>query len=526
MNAELAEGYNVLQPPQTQACCFLGKKPKKQVDEKHNLPEAPTACDRYIMKGPMLLDVATHVTQSCGLCTCNAVNALRERHGVKQPECDVDFTTGDYGKFLNFMKKEIAKEYDEKFMYWAENWIKKWPKGKREMFKRAAEKQLGNLHKVKAHVKDEPINKGIDEFGDINQMNKARLIQAYGDIAAQLLVSIECYAFQKAATTAFDGSKTYKGVSITIASEQNCKEKGDWFREHYNRYSNPMFYERDGENWDATQNARHFAAKLLLYEVAGRDFVNYMSSAYRVNGTLYSKNKVDAIRYTMNGTVKSGHVDTSIGNGLVNALISATCLIHHGKKGSIIVTGDDLLVIVEGDFDVGSFVEFEKRCGIIPKAGKIDDPERVTFASGVFVPCGNSSWAYIPMPGRNLAKLYWSRKPPGQKRLKNWLYSVSKGMDALLTVPVVSELIRRNSKEGKLIPIFSEKYMMRKMAVYNPILPNAAIAWFRRRYGFDVKEIERLEELIRSAPRGSIIKDKSFDHMLRLDSTEPDERDW
>jgi hypothetical protein len=415
---EVIEGFYPLAADTTTTTC-LGIPQTHTFDPKHAICERPPqGCPRVQQVGATALGPVFSMAWVCRSCPCNALNALLLRHGVRQPDFTASFS--DYG----YLHPEFAAAYAAADALYYDGWLSKWSESKRVAIEYSVLHDPVRPNRVKAFVKREVYHKPA---------RKARLIQGYSTLATQERCAREFTCFQKALSMVFGvqggGREVFSGIYLSFASGANGVDLSVWMSLALDRcQGRPMFYERDGKNWDATMQRPHHELKLAFMRVVSPRLAAFVDASYSVKGVVRAQ--VGRIVYRLEGTVKSGHNDTTSGNSLVNGLIAAESMRSCGLRGSIIVAGDDLLTVVDGDFDCERLIAAESGYGIIPEARKFSDVSDVHFISGCWLAVARNPTRYIfaPLLGRLLCRLWWTTNPPGRKRLADYLYSVSSGL--------------------------------------------------------------------------------------------------
>ncbi len=178
--------------------------------------------------------------------------------------------------------------------------------------------------------------------------------------------------------------------------------------------------ERDGKNWDANVQREHRFALAEWYGLISKELREQALKQIKVHGR-YTKGRV-RISYVVDGTVKSGHWDTSSGNGVLNIEVTmqaVTSLPEHLRPTEIrgLVMGDDLIVWLYFDHVVdphdykGAISAAEARLGIHPVRGLFSDLLNASFCSMGFYRTSDGGYVALPKIGRCLAKLFWTITP-------------------------------------------------------------------------------------------------------------------
>lgn len=406
------------------------------------------------------------------------------RHGSKAPDCPNDF--GWYISKFETHEDQLAELYHTHLIEHGGDWIDRWPQTKRDSILESQRSDFITPDKVKCMVKRETGHK---------KPSKARCIQFYPNLATQAEFAPETASLQKAwchQYRRFRIDPENRNMRVTFSSGMNAAALGDWATEALADYTEPMFYERDGKNWDATMGEKHHELKKRVYKMAGAEYVAFMDQAAKVKG--FGAFDKQVLRYKLDFTTKSGHNDTTLGNNIINAAI--TCTVFAGMKCDIMIAGDDLLVIVEGDFDEHAIAVKEKGFGIKPEYRKFRSIEDSSYISGLFAitPQGVK---FIARPARMLSCLFWTVKPPSTKpkNLRAFQRGVAKGvLPTMQDVPIIGEWLKMIGDEGEEI-----KDRSRRVYTYGAEVRADFSQWFERRYGLNKDDINEATELLLSA---------------------------
>ncbi len=483
-------GFHRLHSATTNTLC-LGYGDLSKVDPKHeiDIPEVP--CERKAQKGATLYSWTTRLSYVLSSCRCNFQNALVNRHAVLQPPVNLPFTHSEV--LLKSLLREVGQWYRLELLElkYGDKWIMRWGLLKRLAIQASIVWDALLPNKVSSFIKRE-VNH--------SRPSKARLIQGYENLATQAAFAPEFAALQKAWGRVFNGTRRFHGIDITFSSGMNHRQLGDWLRDSLEMFPNARFYERDGKNWDATMQKKHFDLKCLAFQVAGKDFLDFARASFDVRGTAKNLKGGDRIRYRLRGTVKSGHNDTSSGNSLVNAMIIYEAMRLLGLKGRIIVNGDDCLVVLDRNVSKEDLMKIERALGIVPEARVFDRWQDVSFLSGIWAPTGDDEhpYAFIPKPGRLLARCFWSVKTMSKKQMSTWARDVAACiLVGSRNVPVISTFLCRGGGlssdfEPKTFNVIGRNYS--DFAVVNPIRKGGPVVqWFLDRYHIDSAQLAEVE---------------------------------
>lgn len=377
-------------------------------------------------------------------CEHNALNALVNRHAVVQPRCRrlhlprrlVHFVAGMYAETALLIPK----------------WMSKWSAAKQKVIKESIRLQPAVPDRVKPFVKREVNHK---------PPTKARLIQGYMTPSTQAVFGPELYAFQKSLGFLVD-FEIFPGIFITVGSGRNAKFLAEW--PGMCPFDCAVYYERDGKNWDATMSAEHHRVKIELMRSCAPPMAEFVDTCFRVKAIYRNaKTRAVAFRYTLNGTVKSGHNDTTSGNTIVNLIIVSNAMRDLGFRGRCIATGDDLLVQLDpsscaarSDLSqvCSALLKREAMYGIKPEGRCFHDIEDSTFVSGRWVRDGVVH-RFLPLMGRLVARLWWTVKPPSSAKRAAYLHGVATAIRSVSQGCLVADGLT------SWVPATSAKYDMK-----------------------------------------------------------------
>jgi len=341
--------------------------------------------------------------------------------------------------------------------------------------------------------------------------SRPRGIQMYRNMATQALFGYVFYALQHAVCDVFRERDVGGGVDITIACGMNALDLGAWMDRVVRRGARG-FYERDGRNWDATMARHHHLLKMCLYRHINPDFARFVEACYRVRGAHLGPH--GWLRYSVEGTVKSGHNDTTLGNSIVNAFIAAEALWAARVRGSILVMGDDLIIALYDEVPLEVLVAIEARFGIVPIARMFFSPFDVSFISGVWFPHG-SGYAFAPKPGRLFARLFWTVHPPAPRRMEPYLRGVCRGLRPTCGgLPLVRELLRAFDTPGEADVVRDKSTPYAEVDVsWGDLFEH-----FASRYHVSVRDLHDCEAWLRLLEPGpALLVHPVLDALMRVD---------
>lgn len=455
---------------------------RERMDPRHRIRRMPPAtCDKEGQVGARLLGPTFGFAYTCRSCVCNAVNAVAARHGARQP-----LMTHRFRQYPTLERALTTAYLDLDHVYY-DSWIDKWPATRRAKILHSVEFDEVVPEKVSAFIKRE---------SGQNKPTKARLIQGYRTLATQEMFGREFTIFQKALAFVLgpEGFELRPGIFATFGSGLNGVELGRWMTDAVSSYRNPTFYERDGKNWDATMQDEHQRLKIGIMTAVKPALGAFAQACYKVEGKFMGKFGI--LSYVLDGTVKSGHNDTSSGNSLINAVLTAEALELAGLRGRFIVAGDDMLAVIDGDYDFERLLAAERTMGIIPEARKFYDACDTSFISGCFLRSTDGAYGFFPNLGRLLSRLWWTTKHVTPSSLNDHVYSIACGLYATIGhLPVYGGLIAaQRDRGGTLVDVGKFKHTAHTASVSGDYVPCLA-----HRYGCSVEELYELDAFIRSA---------------------------
>lgn len=453
------------------------------MDPKHSVLLMPLpVCDKPDAPGPTAVGLVFRMSHSCRGCVCNAVNALVKRHGVLQPEITREISCSDH------MLDAIRDAYGFAVQQYYDAWLSTWPRTKQKMITDSQKYDRLDPSGIKPHVK-------IECGHDVP--SRGRLIQAYGTLVTQAAFGPENRCFQKALGYVFDthGYEVYPGIFATIGSGMSYPELALWMSR--NALWAKTYYECDGKNWDSTMQRSHFAAKFAAMRHCCPELADFAEACFIGKGVMVTKS--GTFRYKLHGTVKSGHNDTTSGNSIINLLISSFLLESMGLHGHILVCGDDLIIAIKEDFDCDEMLRRHSEFGIVPVGRKFTSCEDLTFISAHWLCVGDNRYAFVPLLGRLLSRLWWTMKPPSRKNLPGYKTSVALGlMQGVRGIPIYEDFLTVSNPGVKPVGESGWEYAG---YVDTSIDGRAGV---RRKYGLCDSEIDDLIMFIRMAPSGAV----------------------
>jgi len=284
-----------------------------------------------------------------------------------------------------------------------EDWVARFPAGKRKMFEAFYDKWDGQPGKLKYElfVKKEVLAKEYDL-----DAVKPRAIQA-PCYPYRILLGCWCVPFSKELARQW-GAHT----RILYASGQTPLQLGQFFSRAMDNVSDPAFLEFDAEKWDARVQIPALRAEQRVYRRFGGP-TTLFAKQLRTRGVTAQ----GRLKYTFSGQRKSGDPNTSCGNTLLTVGMHLAIIKSFGftlDDVYMMALGDDMLMIVDGGarVDPEAYKARAVAFGIILTGEIHKEPHRASFCSSYFYPCDNAlgvdtRYVMAPKPGRIGIKYGW-----------------------------------------------------------------------------------------------------------------------
>lgn len=418
-------------------------------------------CPRRDQRGATLIGPSTGECYVLASCPCNLMNALVNRHMPAQNETDLDLLNGAKlwaQKMGHILRPYFLEEYEFQDL----NWFWKWTERKRQDLRTS---QLLGIYNtttsLKCFVKRELYHK---------QPSKARVIQCYSHLRDQTRTGPAMTAALKASHHLGDieGEQT-----VHFGCGMSPSELGDWMKDCLEQ-GFTKFYERDGALWDGTMSPVLQEIELELYKAMGvpAKVVKDIAAQVQCKGSyVFRKAGLRVkIKYWPNGTRKSGHNQTTVGNSWINAAISVVAC--EGIPARIIVCGDDCLIALRDLKHVHTIKAREAAMGITPEVLTHDSWVNASFISQYWYPCwrnGQRTFITGPKIGRVIRRLGWTVKPPKDSEIDDYKNAIVYGLKHMIGIPLVTEWLGLFGQPVRE----SEDYLMRlakNQAIYEKII--------------------------------------------------------
>lgn len=388
-----------------------------------------------------------------GGCAHNLMHACALRHLAVQPPSP---PPDAFDWFLQAVNAPggLVDRYHSEMEPWRFSsvleWMARWPRSKSE----AIFSSITRGHKyapsvVRLFIKTEvtPVLWLSHGFPSAHPV-KPRMIQAYANLATQASRSYEVASVQ---AKLFHIRRFSVGdhIDCTVACGMTPIDVAAWCCEVERDLPNGFWLELDASSFDATIQRVHYELKMAVYRALGvtNPTLDFLAAGFRVRGVSITA-LGGRVETRTNGTVKSGHADTTLGNSIINSAVICSALHDAGCRAAVIVAGDDALVRFTCDVRCARMVAGEV-CdrvafrGLKPKAALHQVIERASFISLCFFRSACGSLVASPKPGKQLAKLFWSIRALSERERAGYLRCVCDGMLVLCPdIPVLSPWLR------------------------------------------------------------------------------------
>jgi hypothetical protein len=292
--------------------------------------------------------------------------------------------------------------------------------------------------------------------------------------------------------------------------------------------------ERDGKNWDANVQREHRLALAGWYRAFSPELAEQALSQIRVRGC-YTAGGV-RVNYRVDGTVKSGHWDTSSGNAALNIEVTMQAIggLPRALRPSEVrglVMGDDLLLWLYFDrsVDPGAYAAAisaaEHRLGIHPVRGLFADVLCASFCSLGFHRTAEGRLVALPKLGRCFAKLFWTVTPLNGRDPRRMASTVAHAFyPAFHSYGPMRSFLKHHMQVPPLEVDVSEAlpYVLREHQ-----LPECSgINWAESlivKYGLPPDVLSDMTDILTSTPVG-VVHHPAVDIMIEQDASDPPDR--
>lgn len=470
-------------PFTTDTVC-LGKTDVSKLYQEHSITRLPpSGCDRCGQVGATLVGQTFGRAYVMRSCLCNAVNALVKRHGVPPPKATADFPLPT--NVCDAIYYAYSQNNDL-FEVWE--------------LKQPLRRAIATAKSIYADTIQPSRNKSFIKREVLEELkDKGRLIQAYPNRNTSDCYAREFYVWQKALNMVFsldEPFEVFPGVRATFASGANADDIGRWMDLAVASIPKHYLVEMDGKSWDATMQRIHHELKTSSMRRCCPELANFVDLGFATQGVVIGG--TGKLKYTLHGTVKSGHNDTTSGNSLVNMMIWSYVFHRLGVKAYIIVAGDDMLAVCDSDPGAGRIIGVASEYGIRPAGRVFSDVMDCTFISGCWLPDTTGKYWFIPILGRLLRRLWWTTNPPSYRKISDYRYSVCMGLfTTCANLPMYRELLSAGVPKASLIPIDKHAY-----TPFVTSMPGNVVGSMLVKYGISHDQMREFCEFLAAAPQG------------------------
>ncbi len=365
--------------------------------------------------GPCAAGLSFGIPCVLAQCASNAVNALVMRH-LAPP---VNIGTSSYPNlFLTVLKRRLLAKYQEAMEHQQDS---EWRIGKKRaklhLIDESKKYDWTTYDKAKSFVKREVCCK---------IPTKARLIQGNWNEITAYEYPEEYVAVSKALQSLNHDTFDHGGINyqFVYAGGMSHDDLSDCFTTWWNEPGRKIIDERDGKNWDSTMQESLLVSEARIYEfLKMKAAAAFYKRSQGVYGKIHCKIGLfkQVIKYFTSWKRLSGDWNTSVGNTIISMIIAFVVLSQlpdhlKPRKVRALFMGDDYLAIYYFDQAVDTLAlqlamnVGESRMGITPERALFTDPLAVTFISLGVWPRFDGGLQFVPQPGKQLRKLFWSAK--------------------------------------------------------------------------------------------------------------------
>jgi hypothetical protein len=200
---------------------------------------------------------------------------------------------------------------------------------------------------------------------------------------------------------------------------------------------------------------------IAVYEQLDEGLAQHATAGINVQGKFAGFGEV-RVNYSVEGTVKSGHPDTSCGSGALNREISTQAILNlpmHLKPVRVraLIMGDDYLAWLYFEHPVDAVAvkaaldQEEAKLGIHPERGLFVDIRNASFISLGFYVCVDGTIAALPKVGRLLSRLFWSVTDPCGRPMERLAAGIAEAFYPLYcTYPLMRSFLGHHMKAAPM----------------------------------------------------------------------------
>lgn len=373
---------------------------------------------------------------------------------------------------------------------------------------------------------------------------KARAIQYTVNERTAYEYGPQQWAFSKALIATTETTYVINDVEFTTVytagmdHHQIGKFASDSERERL-RWAQSWIDERDGKNWDANVQFVHRCALVDLYKKLEPSLGKLTEDMVCVKGRWqnYHWQGFELI-YQVWGTVKSGHWDTSCGNGALNIEVSVQAILRlplklRPRKVRAMVMGDDYIAWLYFDHPVDPVAlrdaldAAESSFGIHPERGLFASVMHASYISLGFCYKTDGTVCATPKIGRMFAKLFSTVTPLRNRDPRRMAATIA---SAFLPVfngyPPMREFLLYHLQ----VPPYDHETLQEMRSQFAPSLGQLAlyenIDWVRtiaEKYGEEVLGLELHFER-NGQQQAAWARHPLIDLMIHIDTCDPGKR--
>lgn len=309
------------------------------------------------------------------------------------------------------------------------------------------------------------------------------------------------------------GTKIFaKSDPFTVAAMLLAKSKN---------FSEPVYLMLDASKFDSCVDKEWLKIILKCYlKLFPRKYHRFL--CYIWKQTFVNRGRTrKGLTFLTHGTRMSGDMDTSLGNCIIMFLMLKIYLIKHNIKHSLMINGDDSLIVIERrdlakSRDIGIFKEF----GFNMKFEVATNIEEAEFCQARFI-----NTDYGPTMSRNpiriLGRTSWTTTKYGRKDIRAFLNTIGLcERAASYGVPIASALATKliemaaTSRKVTLSPWLTQQYLdkLRPWKTGPPKITLETRTSFESAWGISVADQLRIENSIKVTPVFTITNDQRDDY--------------
>lgn len=285
---------------------------------------------------------------------------------------------------------------------------------------------------------------------------------------------------------------------VFYASGTTGKDIGAWREKFSDR--NVTLIEIDQSRYDAHQGMSCYHIEDSIYTAVGIDQTRFARASFcsQKNTIGYCSN---GTKYQVGYTRKSGDQNTSVGNSIINGIVTSAVLKRHGITGTMVVLGDDNLIVVEGhhEFDTVAITNSFEDFGFKAKVKVAHDWHSVEFCSSLFWPVADG-YTLGPKIGRRLPKVGFNLRRLTDTLVKGMLIGFEFETGELPCFRVYSTHCLKLLIKVEATEYIDPEQQFKIRTTNRPLFCDATADFFYARYGITVEMAEAtLKNSLRTA---------------------------